>query len=147
MSERSKYLTEQQVRTRLKELKREMSPLVVVFVCSWCCNKAEQLLAQRLPNASVEVLRIKCTGVMSNEMVLEALQRGADGVFIAGCKLGECRYKSGNYQCLRRMDALKKELKKRKIPVSRVASACLPPSDDEGFIDLVDALVKRLPRA
>ncbi|MHC1601648.1 MAG: hydrogenase iron-sulfur subunit [Methermicoccaceae archaeon] len=146
MSERGEYLTEQQVRAELGGLRRGGAPLVVAFVCSWCCVGAEPHIPQDL-NASIEVMRVKCTGAVSSEMVFEALEKGADGVLIAGCKLGECKYKTGNYECLARMDALKREMRKRGLSVRRVEAACLPPSDGNGLIDALRALVRALPRA
>jgi len=39
-----------------------------------------------------------CTGRIDLEMLLSAFYNGADGVFIVGCRLGECNYTThGNY--------------------------------------------------
>jgi F420-non-reducing hydrogenase iron-sulfur subunit len=42
-----------------------------------------------------------CSGRVDLEMVLRAFLNGADGVFIGGCRLGECNYTTqGNYHAL-----------------------------------------------
>lgn len=39
-----------------------------------------------------------CTGRVDPEMIFRAFLKGADGVFIGGCRLGECNYTTGgNY--------------------------------------------------
>jgi F420-non-reducing hydrogenase iron-sulfur subunit len=43
-----------------------------------------------------------CSGTVSPHHVLHAFQRGADGVLIAGCHIGDCHYLKGNYMTIKR---------------------------------------------
>jgi heterodisulfide reductase subunit A len=65
--------------------------------------------------------------------VLEALQRGADGVLIAGCRLGECHYHKGNYQALQRVNVLKGVLEKIGLDPGRVKIVWCAASEGEIF--------------
>jgi heterodisulfide reductase subunit A len=65
--------------------------------------------------------------------VLEALQRGADGVLIAGCRLGECHYHNGNYQALQRVNVLKGVLEKIGLDPGRVKIVWCAASEGEIF--------------
>ncbi len=52
-----------------------------------------------------------CSGRVDPEWVLRALKKGIDGVIIAGCRLGECHFKYGNYKAKDRFEALREALK------------------------------------
>lgn len=41
-----------------------------------------------------------CSGRVDPVFVFEGFRSGADGVLVGGCKLGECKYISGNFQAL-----------------------------------------------
>jgi len=51
-----------------------------------------------------------CSGRVSPHFVLKAFQKGADGVMIAACHLGECHYQKGNYLTAKRVALLKEML-------------------------------------
>lgn len=42
--------------------------------------------------------------------VLRAFEKGADGVMVGGCRLGECHYKFGNYDADKRLSILREIL-------------------------------------
>jgi F420-non-reducing hydrogenase iron-sulfur subunit len=42
---------------------------------------------------------------------LKAFQKGADGVLVAGCHIGDCHYIKGNYMTIKRMALLKELLR------------------------------------
>ncbi len=47
------------------------------------------------------LIRVMCSGRVDLEFVLRAFSNGMDGVFIGGCRLGECNYIThGNYDAL-----------------------------------------------
>ncbi len=47
-------------------------------------------------------MRVMCTGRIDLSFILRAFSRGADGVFVGGCRLNECNYTThGNYYALR----------------------------------------------
>ncbi len=48
-----------------------------------------------------------CSGMVSPDLVLRALSKGADGVLVIGCHLGECHYLEGNYMASKRVAILK----------------------------------------
>ena len=56
----------------------------------------------RLQYASeMRLIRVMCSGRVDLAFVLRAFLKGADGVFIGGCHLGECNYvTNGNYDAL-----------------------------------------------
>ena len=57
------------------------------------------------------VIRTMCSGRISPHFIMKAFQKGADGVLIAACHLGECHYSKGNFITAKRVAVLKEMLK------------------------------------
>jgi F420-non-reducing hydrogenase iron-sulfur subunit len=68
----------------------------------------------------VRILRVPCTGRVDVVHVLEALLNGADGVFLSGCLLGDCRYTEGNRRAAKRVSRIKEILGQIGIEPERV---------------------------
>jgi F420-non-reducing hydrogenase iron-sulfur subunit len=86
-------------------------PIIVAFCCHFCAYTAADLAGtmrlQYPPN--VRVIRLPCSGRVDVRMLLEAFEKGADGVYVAGCLEGDCHYLKGNYRAKKRV-ALAKQL-------------------------------------
>lgn len=97
-------------------------PKIIAFLCRWCSYAGADLAGvSRLEYpANVIPLRVNCSGRVDAEMVLTALERGADGVLIGGCHPGDCHYVSGNYKTRRRVVLLKQALSEVGIDPRRV---------------------------
>ncbi len=87
-------------------------PRIVAFFCKWCTSAGADLAGTArmtyLPN-SVNI-QVMCSSRVDPEHILDAFRNGADGVLIGGCHPGDCHYKTGNYQTLKRVTLLKKML-------------------------------------
>jgi len=88
-------------------------PKIVAFFCKWCTSAGADLAGtSRLTyQPNVINIRVMCSSRVDPEHVLDAFREGADGVLIGGCHPGDCHYKSGNYQTLKRIVLLKKILR------------------------------------
>jgi len=124
---------------------KNFEPKIVVFACNWCSYAGIDLAGtSRLeypPNLSV--IRVMCSSRVTPEMVLKALQRGADGVLITGCHPGDCHYISGNYNTLRRYYILKKILKELGLE-ERVHLEWVSASEGERFAKLAHEFVEKI---
>jgi F420-non-reducing hydrogenase iron-sulfur subunit len=47
-----------------------------------------------------------CSGMVHPNLVIDALTKGADGVIICGCHIGDCHYLEGNLKAESRKDAI-----------------------------------------
>jgi F420-non-reducing hydrogenase iron-sulfur subunit len=85
-------------------------PRIVAFLCNWCSYAGADLAGvsrlQYPPN--IRAIRVMCSGTVSPHHILHAFQRGADGVLVAGCHIGDCHYIKGNYMTLKRITFLKR---------------------------------------
>jgi coenzyme F420-reducing hydrogenase delta subunit len=46
--------------------------------------------------ANVKIIRMMCSGSVDPAVVMQALERGADGIIIIGCLIDNCHYVEGN---------------------------------------------------
>ena len=95
---------------------------IVAFCCHYCAYAAADLagsLRLQYP-ASVNVVKLPCTGKLDVLMVLEAFERGADGVMVAGCLEGDCHYQIGNLHARRRVNQARRLLKQIGFEPERV---------------------------
>jgi coenzyme F420-reducing hydrogenase delta subunit len=100
----------------------EFEPIIAAFCCQWCSYAAADLAgSMRLeypPN--VRIIRVPCTGRVDSLHLLHALEKGADGVFISGCLIGDCHYLSGNVMATKRVAHIKDLLGKIGLDPERV---------------------------
>ena len=79
-------------------------PKVVAFVCNWCTYLGADLAGtSRLeypPN--LRIIRLPCTGRIDFNLIVKALENGADAILVSGCHPGDCHYNSGNFHARRR---------------------------------------------
>jgi F420-non-reducing hydrogenase iron-sulfur subunit len=92
---------------------KEYEPKILGFFCNWCTYAGGDLAGvsrlQYPPN--LRVIRVMCSGTVSPHHVLRALQKGADGVLIGGCHIGDCHYLRGNFMTIKRIRFLQDLLK------------------------------------
>lgn len=83
-------------------------PLIIGFCCNWCSYAGADLAGvsrlQYPPN--IRIIRVMCSGMVHPNLVVEALTKGADGVIICGCHIGDCHYIEGNLKAEKRADAI-----------------------------------------
>lgn len=130
-----RFFSDEQIlaQVRAATFEKRESPLIVAFLCNWCSYGAADLAGtsriQYPTNA--RNIRVMCSARVDPSFVLEALRRGADGVLIAGCRIGECHYRDGNYQALQRVQVLKGVLEKIGLNPGRVKIVWCAASEGE----------------
>jgi F420-non-reducing hydrogenase iron-sulfur subunit len=86
----------------------EYEPLIIGFCCNWCSYAGADLAGvsrlQYPPN--MRIVRVMCSGMVHPNLVIDALTKGADGVIICGCHIGDCHYLEGNLKAESRKDAI-----------------------------------------
>jgi len=81
---------------------------IVAFCCNWCSYAGADLAGTgRLQYpADVKIIRVPCSCRVDEQLILRAFKRGADGVLVCGCHIGDCHYSTGNYHTQQRMELL-----------------------------------------
>jgi F420-non-reducing hydrogenase iron-sulfur subunit len=87
-------------------------PVIVAFCCHYCAYTAADVAgSMRIsypPN--VHIIKVPCSGKVDALHIMKAFQKGADGVYVAGCLEGDCHFKDGNIKASRRVAYLKRLL-------------------------------------
>ena len=106
----------------------QYQPKVVCFSCkfSWGYLTDEAVLSKEIDNW----IPIICTGKIDTTYLMEAFEKGADGVLILGCPEGDCHYQDGNYEAKKRVFLLRRMLESMGIEGERVRLVLS--SDPEG---------------
>lgn len=97
-------------------------PLIAVFSCHYCSYAAADLAGssriQYPPN--IRIIKVPCTGRVSANHILKALECGADAVYVAGCLEGTCHFISGNFKAKQRVRYAKDLLSEIDIEPERI---------------------------
>ena len=109
----------------------EFEPKIVSFFCNWCAYAGADLAGtsrmQYPPNT--RVIRVMCSGRISELLILKAFVVGADGVLIGGCHPGDCHYLKGNLSVIRKVTGLKPFLEAMGINKDRLRLEWLSASE------------------
>lgn len=121
-------------------------PIVIAFCCNWCSYAAADLagISRLQYPGSIRIIRVMCSGMVHPEMVLHALQKGADGVMIIGCHIGECHYIKGNEMALARAEIIADTLEDLGWESERFQIAWVSSAEPERLVDAFREMSGRL---
>ncbi|GAB4253053.1 MAG: hypothetical protein Kow00122_10900 [Thermoleophilia bacterium] len=95
---------------------------IIAFVCHWCALGAVDIAgvgrSEYPPNT--RIIRVMCSARVAQKYVIEAFDRGAAGVLVAGCEFPTCHYITGNYKCADRLERLRKKMERKGYDTSRL---------------------------
>jgi coenzyme F420-reducing hydrogenase delta subunit len=92
----------------------------------------------------VKVIQVPCTGRVDIIHLLNAIEDGADGVYVAGCLEGECHYKTGNLRTRKKVEYVKRVLKEINIEPERVEMYNLSSAQGQRFADIANEMVGKI---
>ena len=87
-------------------------PVIVAFCCHYCAYTAADMAgSMRICYPSnVKIIRVPCSGKVDAIHIMKAFEKGADGVYVAGCLDGDCHFKNGNIKAAHRVEYVKRLL-------------------------------------
>jgi len=90
-------------------MENTFEPLIIALCCNWCSYAGADLagVSRIQYPPSIRMVRVMCSGMVHHNLVIEALTRGADGVLMCGCHLGDCHYQDGNHKAEKRAEAIR----------------------------------------
>jgi len=122
-------------------------PKVIVFLCNWCSYDGADAAGRsrkEFPSQNLRELRVMCSGRVDPQFVLEAFRLGADGVLILGCAPGDCHYKSGNIEALKKIPLLERILQQYGIQHERLRFDAVSAGDGEKYARITKKMVETL---
>ena len=132
--------------SELVNIGEQFEPRIVAFFCNWCTYLAADLAGtSRIKYApNVRAVRVMCSGRVDPQFVLEAFEKGADGVLIGGCHPGDCHYQEGNYKALRRYELLRRLLNQMGIENERIRLEWISAAEGERVKTVINDMVEKL---
>ncbi len=119
---------------------------VLAFLCKSCGYEAADnigLSGNSYPLGFM-IVRAPCTGRIDTQFVLEAFEKGFDGVFVGGCHENSCAYIGGNYDLERRIDMLNPLLLSTGINPERVKVIWTSPMEIRRFDEEINNFFVKL---
>ena len=121
-------------------------PNVVGFFCNWCSYRGADLAGtsrMKYPS-NMKVIRVMCSGRVSELLILKAFAMGADGVLVSGCHPGDCHYVKGNLSARRRVTGLRPFLKAMGIDSDRLRLEWISASEGPKIVETVSSFTETI---
>jgi len=128
-------------------IRHDFEPRIVGFLCNWCCYAGADLagVSRFQYPANIRIIRLMCSGRADPAFIFRAFSKGADGVFIGGCWLGECHYiTEGNYDAISMMHLTSKMLGEIGIDPERLRLEWVSASEGIRFAEVMTDFSEKL---
>ncbi len=96
---------------------------------------------------SIKIIRVPCTGKVDSLHILRAFEKGADGVYVVGCREGDCHFNSGNFRARKRVEQVQQILDTIGIGGHRVRMCNLSSSDGPLFVRYAEEMHAKITEA
>lgn len=130
-------------------MNNDFEPLIVAYCCQYCAYAAGDLAGnlrlQYPPN--IKPLLVPCSGKVSELNILHAFEDGIDGVYVAGCRPGDCHFQTGNYQAARRVRYVKELLNHIGLGDERVEIYNLSSAEAQRFVEIANEMTECIRKA
>jgi F420-non-reducing hydrogenase iron-sulfur subunit len=124
----------------------EFEPLIIGFCCNWCSYAGADLAGvsrlQYPPN--MRIVRVMCSGMVHPNLIIDALTKGADGVIICGCHIGDCHYIEGNLKAENRKEAIELLLEDFGLEPERFRLEWISASEGPRFAEVMREITETL---
>ncbi|MBU0756519.1 MAG: hydrogenase iron-sulfur subunit [Nanoarchaeota archaeon] len=144
-----KHFTDEQIMAQIDAaLANDPGSKIMCFACNWCSYAGSDLagVSRFQYPPEIRIIRVMCSGRVSEKFVLRAFEKGARIVWVTGCHLPtDCHYISGNHFAKARIERLQKMLpKKINLPSERLKLNWISAAEGSVFAEYVRKLVKEL---
>ena len=121
-------------------------PRIIAYCCNWCAYAGADLAGvnRRQYAPEVRILRVMCSGRVSQGIILKTFTSGADGVMVLGCHPGECHYQVGNLFVEKRVEEVRELLDLAGVDPSRLLLRWISASEGELFGRTIDEFVAHI---
>lgn len=121
-------------------------PKVVAFLCKWCSSAGSDLagVSRIQYPANATPITVPCTGAVSPMYILSAFNKGADGVLVSGCHIGDCHYIEGNFLARRKMQLIMQLLEFIGVEPNRFRMSWVSAAEGAKFAQVITDFVDDL---
>ena len=121
-------------------------PRIVAFLCKWCSSAGSDLagVSRIQYPANATPITVPCTGAISPMYIMSAFNKGADGVLVSGCHIGDCHYIEGNYLARRKMQLIMELLEFIGVEPNRFRMSWVSAAEGAKFAQVITDFVNDL---
>lgn len=123
-------------------MNEEFEPTIIGFCCNWCSYAGADLAGAskiQYPD-NIVIIRTMCSGMVHPNFVMDALEKGADGVLICGCHPGDCHYLEGNLKAEMRAEAIELLLEDYGLEPERFRLEWVSASEGKKFAQIIQEM-------
>ena len=119
-------------------------PLIIAFCCNYCAYAAADLAGSKRMQypVNVRIIHTPCTGKIEMEHILDAFEKGVDGVLVAGCLEGGCHFLEGNLRARQQTGRIRDILGEIGVGAERLKMVNLSAAMAPTFVERVEELVE-----
>jgi F420-non-reducing hydrogenase iron-sulfur subunit len=121
-------------------------PLLIAFCCQYCSYSAADLAgSMRLQYpTNVRIIRTPCTGRLEVEFFMKAIEKGADGILVAGCLEGGCHFTEGNLLAKGRVGYTQQFLAETGLEAERIRMINISAAQARPLVDHINDMLATL---
>ncbi|MGD1997110.1 MAG: hydrogenase iron-sulfur subunit [Anaerolineae bacterium] len=126
--------------------REDFIPEITAFTCIYCGYMAADTagaLRVKYP-ANVKLVRLPCTGKVDVRYILEAFEKGADGVYVVACPIGNCHHVHGNERAVARIEYARKLLGEIGVGGERLDMVFTSGGMGATFADVARSMTERI---
>ena len=125
---------------------QKYEPKIVAFLCKWCSSAGSDLagVSRIQYPANATPITVPCSGSVSPMYILSALKKGADGVLVSGCHIGDWHYMEGNFLARRKLHLVKELLQFCGVEENRFRMSWVSAAEGAKFAEVVKEFVEDL---
>ncbi len=94
--------------------------------------------------SNIRIVKVPCTGRVAVIHMLKSLEKGADGVIVAGCLEGDCHYQAGNLRARKRVAHVQELLKRIGFEPERIAMYNLSAGEGVRFAEIAKEMTEKI---
>ena len=121
-------------------------PKIVAFLCKWCSSAGSDLagVSRMQYPSNATPITVPCSGSVSPMFILSAFKKGADGVLVSGCHIGDCHYIEGNFLARRKMHLVKELLGFVGVEPNRIRMSWVSAAEGAKYSNVIKDFVEDL---
>jgi coenzyme F420-reducing hydrogenase delta subunit len=123
---------------------KSWEPEILAFCCDYCGHSAAALAGSKRMQypAGVRIIPSPCTGKIEMEHLLEAFEKGIDGILLIGCLEGGCHFVEGNLRARKRAERACEVLDEIGLGGARLKMVNLSDSMASEFVQELQEMIK-----
>lgn len=121
------------------------NPKILGFTCDWAGFALDYAgMLRQSYSADITFINLRCSARFDLVDGVEALSKGADGIFFALCSLGDCHYQSGNHHAVSRINHFKYLLEIAGLNPDRIGFAHADTADAVGLKNEIESFCSKV---